>query len=104
MFEVVFYTSPAGRQPARDALDDLDGERRAQVLADIVAFSERGMRSAVSWKAIKGQPNRPMMELRTRDIRTLFIAVGQKMTVLHVCRKQDQVRGIEVARKRMKDL
>lgn len=50
-------------------------------------------------RAIKG--HRPLYEIRTGGYRTFCVDVEDTTWVLHICKKQDQRRGIEVASKRM---
>lgn len=104
VLRVEFFTTAAGRRPAQEFLDSLEDADRAYIVADIVTFATRGgFKAPVSAKPIKG--HKPMIELRTGGLRSLFAIVeGRTMWILHVCKKQDQVRGIVVAAARMKEL
>jgi len=99
--EARLYETDTGRSQPRDFLDDLPVHERAAILDDIADYAA-GASGAVSWKVISGHA--PMRELRTWGFRSLFFVQGDVMHVLHVCRKQDQKRGIEQAAKRMKAL
>jgi hypothetical protein len=57
-------------------------------------------KAPISCKTIKG--HRPMFEVRTGGFRSYCVVKAQTLWVLHVGRKQDQRRDIEVADKRMK--
>ena len=82
--------------------DGLPASFRALVLGDIVLVAEHGRQAPVSVKAIKGPQNRGLLEIRAGGYRTFYCVVDGVMWILHGCKKQDQVAGIEVARERMK--
>ena len=99
--EARFCETAAGRSQPRDFLDSLPPAERAAIVDDIIDYAA-GKGGAVSWKAIKGHA--PMREIRTWGFRALFFVEGDVMHVLHVCRKHEQGRGIELAAKRMRAL
>ncbi len=104
VFEVRLYASAAGRSQATEFLGSLPARDRAQIVADIAALRDHGLQAPISMKAIKGRPNRGMFEIRTGGFRTLFCQRAGVIWILHVCKKQDQVAGIEAARARMERL
>jgi phage-related protein len=99
---VDFYTTEAGRQPARESLDSLPAADRAYILTDLAAYARDTRRAPVSWKPIKG--HRPMNELRTGRFRTFFVVSEGTLWVLGVCKKDNQEREIAAAGARMKRL
>ena len=102
VLSVEFFTTEAGRQPAKEFLDDLLPADVAFIIADIRAYAKDQRNAPVSWKAIRG--HRPMAELRTGRFRTLFAVADGTMWILGVCKKQDQEREIVAASTRMKQL
>ncbi len=104
MFEVRFYASAAGRSQATEFLDSVPARDRAQIVADIAALRDHGLQAPISMKPIKGRPNRGLFEIRTGGFRTLFCQRAGVVWILHVCKKQDQVAGIDAARARMERL
>ncbi len=100
---VRFFENPSGRSPPRDFLVDLPAADRACILADVIRVAEMGRYAPVSIKAIAGR--RGLREIRTRGFRTFFSVDSRAVLwVLHVCRKQDQRHGIEMAAMRMASL
>lgn len=100
--KVTYYTTEAGRSQPVDFLRELDRKLAAQIAADITALAEYGDRAPIQTRAIGGA--RPMVEIKTGGYRTFFVRVSESIVVLHICKKQDQKRGIEVAAKRMKEV
>jgi hypothetical protein len=74
------------------------------VLADIVALGTHGVNAPLSTRTIKGRPNRGMAEIRTANYRTIYCVRRGVLWVLHICKKEHQVQGIDVARRRMEML
>ena len=97
---VIFFNSASGRSPPLDFLRALEADDRAYILSDLQRLEREGDKAPISKKPIKG--HKPMWEVRTGGYRTFFVRQGEAFTVLHVCKKQDQRRGIEVAATRMK--
>jgi hypothetical protein len=85
----------------QDFLDGLPAHLRAHVMADAALVATHGRLAPVSVKPIKGARNRGLYEIRTGGVRTFYCVAAEVMWLLHACRKQDQVGGIEVARERM---
>jgi phage-related protein len=102
VFDVRFFATDAGRSQPTEFLGALPVRDRAQIVADITALRDHGLQAPISMKPIKGRPNRGLFEIRTGGFRTLFCQKSGVVWVLHVCKKQDQGAGIEVARARMK--
>ena len=98
------FETAAGRRPVQDFFDGLSKDMRALVLGDVALVAEHGRLAPVSVKAIKGPRNRGLLEIRTGGYRTFYCVVGGVMWLLHGCKKQHQVAGIEIARERMKKL
>ena len=101
-FEVVYFATGAWRSPVVDFLDGLPPRDAAAIVADIQAFGLYGEKAPISTKSVTG--SRGLWEIRTRGFRTLYAVRGGRMVVLHVCRKQDQRRGIGLAAERLKRL
>jgi hypothetical protein len=95
------YETDAGRRPVEGFLDSLPAEVRAHVMSDVELVSRWGRQAPVSVKAMKGNRNRGLMEIRTRGFRTFYCVASEVMWLLHGCKKQDQNAGIAVARERM---
>ena len=85
-----------------DFLDDLPTKDAALIAADIASFGLYGQKAPISTRAIAGR--RGLWEIRTRGFRTFYAVRDGRMTVLHVCRKQDQRRGIDLAADRLKEV
>src|SRR5574341_437963 len=100
--DVRMFETPAGRQPMREFLDGLPAHDRACVMGDVELVARHGRTAPVSVKAIKGAKNRGMFEIRTGGYRTFYCMEAGVMWLLHGCKKQDQIAGIDVARERMK--
>ena len=97
---VRFFATEAGRSQPVEFLDAMDSrDQAAQIMRDIRDRGQHGDRAPVSVRAIKGY--RPLYEIRTGGYRTFCVDDGGTTWVLHICKKQDQRRGIEAARKRM---
>jgi hypothetical protein len=99
---VAHFATEAGRCPPKEFLDELPVADSAAIVADIVAFSTHAEKAPISMKPIKG--HKGLWEIRTRGLRTLYALEEGTMWVLHVCRKQDQRRGIDVAAERLKKI
>jgi phage-related protein len=99
---VRFHESEAGRSQPRDYLASLPDKDRAYILADLQQLEVHADRAPISKKPIKGHS--PMWEVRTGRHRTLFVRLGETFWVLHICKKQNQAHGIDVAATRMKAL
>lgn len=95
-----FYSTDAGRSQPIEFLDELEERDRYYIQADLATFAEHGDGAPISIKAVKGK--KPMMEIRTGGYRTFFVRLVDRVWVLHICKKQDQRRGIEAAAVRMK--
>jgi Gp49-like protein DUF891 len=104
VFDVRFFATDAGRSQPTEFLDGLPARDRAQIVADITALRDHGLQAPISMKPIKGRPNRGLFEIRTGGFRTFLCQKGGVVSILHVCKKQDQDAGIEAARARMKKL
>jgi hypothetical protein len=102
MLEVTLFSTAAGRCQPADFLGGLEKSWRVAIMTDIEAVATHGFRAPASVKAIKG--HRPMCEIRTGGFRTFFAIKGNTLWVLHICKKQDQERGIDAASSRMRDL
>lgn len=97
--QVLWFVTDAGRSQPVEFVDALaDRKMAAQIVADITAYAAGT--SATDSKAINGYA--PMFELRTGGYRILAARDGDTIWILHVCKKQDQKRGIRAAAKRMK--
>lgn len=101
MLEIVYFTTAAGRSQAIDFMSALQSGEAALVLSDIEAVATHGFRAPASVKTIKG--HRPLCEIRTGRYRTFFAILDGRLVVLHICKKQDQQRGIEAAYRRLKE-
>jgi hypothetical protein len=101
MFEVRLYSSVAGRSQATEFLDSLPNRGRALDRGGHHGAARSRAAGANLDEAIKGRPNRGLFEIRTGGFRTLFCQRAGVIWILHVCKKQDQVAGIEAARARM---
>ncbi len=99
---MAYFATEADRCPPKEFLDELPVADSAAIIADIVAFSTYGDKAPISMKPIKG--HKGLWEIRTRGYRTFYAVVEGTMWVLHVCRKQDQRRGIDVAVGRLKKI
>lgn len=99
---VTFFTSESGRSQPADFLRSVETSVRHDIAADMETLRLHGTRGPVQVKPIVGA--RPMMELKTGQYRTFFVRHGDEFTVLHICKKQDQKHGIEVARRRMQEV
>ena len=97
-----YFATGTGRSQATDFLTGLPGRESAQIVADVEAFRIYMLKAPISTRPIKGK--RPMFEIRTGRFRTYCVVRGQTLWVLHVGRKRDQRRDIEVAAERMKAL
>jgi putative component of toxin-antitoxin plasmid stabilization module len=104
VLDVRLFETSAGRRPVKEFLDGLPVAFRIQVTADVHLVATHGRIAPVSVKTIKGPLNRGLLEIRTGGYRTFFCLSGDVMWVLHGCKKQDQERGIETARQRMKQV
>lgn len=102
VMEIEFYATPSGRSPALDFLRALPERERAAIMSDLQAITVDGDRAPVSRRTIKGHA--PMWELKTWGFRAFCIGHRGTLWVLHVCKKQDQRHGIELAAKRMKEV
>jgi phage-related protein len=100
--EVRYYVTDAGRSQAVDFLARLQPRETAQIEADLRALAIHDLKAPISKKAVKGHSQ--MWELRTGGYRVLFVGHARAWWVLHICRKQDQRAGIEVAGRRMREL
>ena len=85
--------------PADDAIMALPARFRAAIRSDIEAVAEYGIKALASIRSITGQ--RPMMEIRTGQYRTLFVVDRGELWILGCVKKQDQRHAIEVAAERM---
>ncbi|ABC81660.1 hypothetical protein Adeh_1889 [Anaeromyxobacter dehalogenans 2CP-C] len=99
-----FFETDAGNSQPRDFLDGLPPKDRAYIVGDIAALRDYGIHAPISTRTIKGGGNRGMSEIRTGNFRTFYCFKYRVIWILHVCKKQDQHAGIEVARKRMQKL
>jgi phage-related protein len=104
MLEVRFFETDAGNSQPRDFLDALPQKDRAYIVGDIAALRDYGIRAPISTRRIKGGNNRGMSEIRTGNFRTFYCFKRGAIWILHVCKKQDQLAGIEAARQRMQQL
>ena len=68
----------------------------------IHTLAEHGDNAPVSRKPVKGCS--PMRQLTTGGYRTFYYIADNTVVVLHVCKKQDQKHGIQLAYRRMKEL
>ncbi len=102
MHEVGYFSTESGRSQPLEFLKDLETRDAAAIQADIYALSLYGERAPVSMRPIRGCP--PLWEFRTGRYRTFYVFHGQRVWILHVCKKQDQERGITAACKRMKQV
>jgi hypothetical protein len=98
--KVVYFQTEAGRSQPVEFIDRLEADDAAAILADIEALRHHGDRAPIQMRSIKGY--RPMMEIKTGGFRTFFVRRGEVVWILHVCKKQDQQRGIRAAAARMK--
>ena len=94
---VGYYETGTGRSAPRDFIDRIAEPFRG---SDTVA--EHGAKAPVSMKPVTGRS--PMWEIRTGGYRIFYYFAEDMVVVLHVCKKQDQRRGIEIAGKRMNEL
>jgi hypothetical protein len=99
---VGYYETAAGRSQPRDFIDALSEPYRGAIRADIHVVAEHGRDAPASMKPIKGHS--PLWEIRTLDYRTFYYFEGDMLVVLHVCKKQDQKRGIKIAARRLREL
>lgn len=99
---VSFFQTDSGRSPPLDFMRALEATDRAYILADLQRLEQEGDKAPISKKPIQG--HKPLWEVRTGGYRTFFVRQGAAFTVLHVCKKQDQRRGIELASTRMKQV
>jgi len=99
---VGYYETAAGNRPTDDALNEIAPKFAAQIQADIDTVAMYGVRAPVRTKSIKGHA--PLREIITGGFRTFYYCEDDTVIVLHVCKKDDQTRGIELAAKRMKEL
>lgn len=99
---VSYYTSESGRSQPADFLRELAVRFRIAIMSDLEALRLHGDKAPVQTRTIKGA--RPMFEIKTDQYRTLCVRTTEEIVVLHICKKQDQKRGIEVARKRMSEI
>lgn len=99
----MYFATRRGRSQALDFLHSLPARDAAYIQADIVRVAEAdGRPTVVSVKPIKGGDG--VCEIRTFGYRALYIVMGREIWLLHVCRKQDQRRGIELAKQRAREL
>lgn len=84
---VVYYSTPAGNSQPVAFIDDLEADDAAAIVSDIDALARYGRNAPI--------------QLR---VRTFFVQRQDSFWILHVCKKQDQRRGIEAAAKRMEKL
>ena len=99
---VGYYETAAGRSPPREVIEKLPEVMRAAVRSDIHLVAQYGVKAPASLKPLRGHS--PMWEIRTGGYRTFYYFANQVLVVLHVCKKQDQKRGIALAYKRMREL
>jgi phage-related protein len=100
--ELRFYESDAGRSQPLDYLRSLPEKDRAYVLADLGQLEIHGDRAPISKKPTKGHS--PLWEVRTGRHRSFFVRMAERFWILHICKKQDQLRGIDAAATRMKQI
>ena len=96
---MVLYQTDAARSQAADFLEALPAWERGQLKADFHVLERYGTKGPLSTKPIKG--HKPMWEVRTLGFRSFFVQAEDAYVVLHICKKQDYLHGIEVAAKRM---
>jgi phage-related protein len=99
---VGYYETATGRSPPREFIGGLPATMRAAVRSDVHLVAEHGQKAPVSMKPVRGYL--PMWEIRTGGFRTFYYFADRMLVVLHVCKKQDQKRGIVLAHKRMREL
>ena len=99
--EVRFFATAAGRSQPREFFSGLQAREKAFIAADLERLQKEGLKAPISKKPIKG--HKPMWEVRTLAFRIFFVHHGDVFWVLHICKKQDQRRGIEAAHTRMKE-
>jgi phage-related protein len=100
--ECCYYTSATGRSEPQDFIARLAEPFRGSIRADIHTLAEHGDNAPVSRKPVKGCS--PMRQLTTGGYRTFYYIADNTVVVLHVCKKQDQKHGIQLAYRRMKEL
>ncbi len=99
---VGYYETAAGNRPTDDTLNEIAPRFAAQIQADIHTVATYGIKAPVRTKAIKGHS--PLREIITGGFRTFYYCEDDTVIVLHVCKKDDQIQGIKLAAKRMKEL
>ena len=102
--ELRFYETAAGRSQPNDFVGSLPEKDRALVLGDIAALAAHGIHAPISTRTIKGKNNRGLAEIRTGNYRTIYCLKRGIVWVLHICKKEHQAQGIEIAHARMEAL
>jgi hypothetical protein len=98
---VLFFRTASGRSQPLEFLECLSWKEQSAIIDDLRHVAEMGRAAAVSVKPIKGPGMHGLMEVRTGGFRAFWCFTGGGLCVLHVCRKDDQVAGIAVARSGM---
>lgn len=105
MLEIRLFTTAAGRCPPRDFLESLPDRDYALIAADIEAMRVHGLHAPIATRGIKGKHARGLMELKVGNFRVFYcVKRGPLIWILHVCKKEHQRNGIEVAVQRMRQL
>ena len=106
--EIVFYRTPAGREPVREYLAGLPLTDRAPAADILDAIREHGLRApSVRLKPIAGKLWELYVEAGASHRIFYVVVTGPLMVLLHAYKKQGQkapVREIAVAERRTKEV
>ncbi len=103
--KITFYTTPAGRSPVVDYIEDLPKQERARLLEALDQIEKCGFDAVrVQFRQIEGK----LWEIKISSHRVFYVLIEHsELVVLHAYKKQGQklpLKEREVAIKRMKEV